>query len=75
MQKLATSAGYGSWHEAKQVMEEVAKAISQFTYLAQQQEISKTTVPAIAKIPDQRKQENEALFLQQIRRDNNEARS
>lgn len=56
-------------------MEEVAKAISQFTYLAQQQEISKTTVPAIAKIPDQRKQENEALFLQQIRRDNNEARS
>lgn len=37
MQKLATSAGYGSWHEARQVIEEVAEAISQFTYLAQQQ--------------------------------------
>jgi len=62
-QKLATSAGYGSWHEAKQVIEEVAEAISQFTYLAQQQGISKTTVSAIAKTLDQRKQENAALFL------------
>ena len=62
MQKLATSAGYGSWHKAKQVIEEVAEAISQFTYLAQQQGISKTTVSAIAKTLDQRKQENAALF-------------
>lgn len=63
MHKLATSAGYGSWHDARQVIEEVAEAISQFTYLAEQQGISKTTVSAIAKTLDQRKQENAALFL------------
>ncbi|TMP28567.1 HipA domain-containing protein, partial [Pseudoalteromonas rubra] len=61
MQKLATSAGYRSWHDAQQVIEEVAEAISQFTYLAQQQGISKTIVSAIAKTLDQRKQENAAL--------------
>jgi len=64
MQKLATSAGYGSWHDARQVIEEVAEAISQFTHLARQQGISKTTVSAIAKTLGQRKQENAALFLQ-----------
>jgi len=37
MQKLATSAGFANWHDARQVIEEVAEAISQFTYLAQQQ--------------------------------------
>ncbi len=62
MQKLATSAGYGSWHEAKQVIEEVAESISQFTYLAQQQGVSKTTVSAIAKTLELRKQENAALY-------------
>lgn len=63
MQKLATSAGYKSWHEAKQVIEEVAQAISQFTYLARQLGVRKTTGSAIAKTLDQRKQENAALFL------------
>ena len=62
MQKLATSAGYGSWHDARQVIEEVADAISQFTYLAKQQGVSKTTVSAIAKTLDKRLQENSALF-------------
>ena len=65
MQKLATSAGYGSWYDARQVIKEVAEAISQFTYLAKQQGICKTTVSAIAKTLDQRKQENAALVLQQ----------
>ncbi len=63
MQKLATSAGFANWNDAKQVIEEVAEAISQFTYLAKQQGISKTTVSVIAKTLDQRKQENAALFL------------
>jgi len=62
MQKLAASAGYGNWHDARQLIEEVAEAISQFTYLAQQQGISKTTVSAITKTLNQRKQENAALF-------------
>lgn len=65
MQKLAASAGYGSWNEARQVVEEVSQALSQFAHLAQQQGISKTTVSAITKTLDQRKQENAALFLQQ----------
>ncbi len=47
----------------RQVIEEVAEAISQFTYLAKQQGIGKTTVSAITKTLEQRKQENAALFL------------
>ena len=62
MQKLATSAGFANWNAARQVIEEVAEAISQFTYLAKQQGVSKTTVSAIFKTLDQRKQENAALF-------------
>ena len=62
MQKLATSAGYRNWNDARQVIEEVAEALSQFTYLAQQQGISKTTVSVIATTLAQRKQENAALF-------------
>lgn len=65
MQKLAASAGYGNWHDARLVIEEVAEAICQFTSLAQQQGISKTTVAAITKTLDQRKKENAVLFLQQ----------
>ena len=65
MQKLATSAGFANWNDAKQVIEEVAEAISQFMYLAKQQGISKTTMSLIAKTLEQRKQENAALFLQQ----------
>lgn len=65
MQKLATSAGYGSWNDARQVIEEISEVISQFAHLAQQQGISKTTESAITKTLDQRKQENAALFLQQ----------
>ncbi|WP_420064595.1 type II toxin-antitoxin system HipA family toxin [Pectobacterium colocasium] len=64
MQKLATSAGFANWSATRQVIEEVAEALSQFTYLAQQQGISKTTVSAIANTLKQRKQENAALFLQ-----------
>lgn len=62
IQKIATSADYGSWHDARQVIEEVAEAISQFSYLAKQQGVSKTTLSAIAKTLEQRKQENAALF-------------
>jgi serine/threonine-protein kinase HipA len=62
MQKLATSAGYGSWHDARQAIAEVAEAISQFTDLAQQQGISKKTISAIAKTLDLRRQENAALL-------------
>jgi len=57
-----TSINLALGHDARQVIEEVAEAISQFTYLAKQQGVSKTTVSAIAKTLELRKQENAALF-------------
>ena len=63
MQKLAASAGFANWKDAQLCIKEVVEAISQFTHLAQQQEISKTTVLAIEKTLVQRKQENAALFV------------
>lgn len=63
MQKLAASAGFANWSDAKQVIQEVSEALSQFTHLAQQQGISKATVTAINKTLAQRRQENAALFL------------
>ena len=65
MQKLAASAGFANWNEARQVVEEVSEALSQFAHLAHRQGVSKTTVSVIAKTLNQRKQENAALFLQQ----------
>ena len=63
MQKLAASAGFANWKDAQLCIKEVVEAISQFTRLAQQHEISKTTLLAIEKILVQRRQENAALFL------------
>lgn len=62
MQKLAASAGFATWIDAKKCIKEVVEAISQFTHLAQQQESSKTTMLAIEKILIQRRQENTALL-------------
>jgi serine/threonine-protein kinase HipA len=63
MQKLAASAGFATWKEAQQCIQEVVDAISQFTILAEQQTISKTTVLAIKKTLAQRKQENAVLLV------------
>jgi len=63
MQKLAASAGFATWKEAQQCIQEVADAISQFSNLAEQQAISKTTALAIEKTLAQRKQENAALLV------------
>jgi serine/threonine-protein kinase HipA len=62
MQKLAASAGFATWQEAQHCIHEVAEALSQFTRLAQQQEISKTTLSAIEKTLDQRRKENATLL-------------
>lgn len=63
MQKLAASAGFATWQEARHCIHEVVEALSQFTHLAQQQGISKTTLLAIEKTLAQRKQENAALLV------------
>lgn len=63
IQKLATCAGFATWKEAQQCIQEVVDAISQFAQLAEQYAISKTTVLAIEKILAQRKQENAALLV------------
>jgi serine/threonine-protein kinase HipA len=62
MQKLAASAGFANWNEAKQVVKEVSEALSQFAHLAGQQGLSKATVSAINKTLTQRRQENAVLF-------------
>jgi len=49
MQKLAASAGFANWNDAKHVIQEVSEALSQFTHHAQQQGISQTTTKAINK--------------------------
>ena len=62
MQKLAASAGFGNWQQAKQCIQEVAQAIAQFSDLAKQQGISNITVSAIEKTLAQRRKENAALL-------------
>jgi serine/threonine-protein kinase HipA len=63
MQKLAARAGFSNWKEAQQCIEEVVEAIANFSSLATQQAISKTTVQAIAQALAQRKKENAALLI------------
>ncbi len=63
MQKLATSAGFATWKEAQQCIQEVVDAISLFANFAEQHAISKTTVLAIEKTLAQRKQENAVLLV------------
>ncbi|MEO9274593.1 type II toxin-antitoxin system HipA family toxin [Marinomonas sp. 5E14-1] len=63
MQKLAASAGFTNWNDAKHVIQEVSEALSQFTNHAQQQGISQTTTKAINKTLAERRQENADLFL------------
>lgn len=64
MQKLAASAGFATWRDAQQCIHEVADALNQFTTLAKQHEVSKTTMLAIEKALQQRRQENAVLFHQ-----------
>ena len=52
MQTLAASAGFANWKEAQQCIQEVVEAIDNFSTLATQQAVSKTTVLAIAEQPD-----------------------
>lgn len=63
MQKLAASAGFATWSDAQQCIHEAADALSQFSALAKQHGVSKTTVLAIEKTMHQRRQENAVLFI------------
>lgn len=62
MQKLAASAGFANWGDARQCICEVVDVLGQFSSLAQQQGVSKTTVLAIEKTLLERRQENSALL-------------
>jgi serine/threonine-protein kinase HipA len=62
MQKLAASAGFASWKEAQQCIVEVVEAISQFSLLASQVGISKTTIRSIEKILGERRADNALLI-------------
>ena len=63
MQKLATTTGFATWKKAQQCIQGVVDAISQFSNLAEQHAISKTTVLSIENTLAQRKQENAALLV------------
>ena len=63
MQTLAASAGFANWKEAQQCIQEVVEAIDNFSTLAIQQAVSKTTMLDIAETLTQRKQENAALLI------------
>ncbi|MGX9419391.1 type II toxin-antitoxin system HipA family toxin [Vibrio sp. WJH972] len=62
MQKLAASAGFATWRQAQECIQEVVDAISQFRPLAEQHGVSMITVLAIEKTLAERKQENAALL-------------
>ena len=63
MQKMAASAGFGQWRDAKYVIQEVADALSQFGHYARQQGVGKASLTAIEKTLLQRRQENAALLV------------
>lgn len=62
MQTLAASAGFTNWKHAQRCIKEVVDAINNFSQLAQQQAISKTTVRVIEKTLAQRISENANLL-------------
>ena len=59
IQKLAASAGFGSWKEVQQGVHEVVEAISGFAELAKAQGVKKNTVALIQKTLDERRKEND----------------
>ena len=62
MQKLAVSAGYASWQEAQQAIQEVVEVIAGFSGLAQEQGVQQSTIAIMQKILDERRRENRGLL-------------
>lgn len=62
MQKMAAHAGFASWKEAQQSIHEVVDVISGFTAVARSQGIKKSTIEAIQKTLEQRREENRVLI-------------
>lgn len=62
MQKLADSAGYANWNEARQDMAEIAEAVMGFSELAQQLGVGRATIATIQATLEQRYQQNSGLL-------------
>lgn len=62
MQKLATTAGFTSWKQAQQAIQDIVDVLENFTTLAKAQGVQKNTLSAIKKTLDERKKENSALI-------------
>ena len=62
MQKLAASAGYENWQAARYDITEIAEGIMRFSTLAQQMDVSQTTIAMIQGTLMQRYKENSPLF-------------
>ena len=61
MQKLSASAGYANWQAAYQDMAEIVDGVMDFARIAQQMDVSSSTIATIQKTLEQRYQENQEL--------------
>lgn len=62
MQRLASHAGFASWKQAQQQIQEIVEALSSFTDIAKDYGVHKDTITSIAKELESRRQENKALL-------------
>jgi len=62
IQQLATDASFSSWQEAKEVIEKVSDAISQFTSVAKSQGVQKNTINQIQKQLNKTWKDNSQIF-------------
>lgn len=62
MQKLASVAGFSSWKQAQQSIQEIVDVLDNFAELARTHGIQNNTLDAIQKTLEQRKKENSALL-------------
>lgn len=62
IQKLAASAGFASWKEAQQSIHNIVDVLSNFSSLAKDQDIKKSTINVMQKTLEQRRKENCVLW-------------
>ena len=62
MQRLASHAGFASWKQAQQQIQEIVEALSSVADIAKDYGVHKDTITSIAKELESRRQENKALL-------------
>lgn len=62
IQKLANTAGYDNWEQAKIAIEEIADVISNFSETAKNFDVSKKTIQEVEEVLSQRLSDNQHLY-------------